>query len=82
MSNIVHISQNIGQSICTLEEVCIHWGKSKNTIHRWIRSGKFPRPFYQAGKPYWLTEDIRAHQSELIRGRDLKTAHKSTGLKS
>ena len=82
MSHISRTTPNFGQAICNLEEVCVHWGKSKNTIHRWIRTGRFPNPFYQAGKPYWLKEDIRKHQSELIQRRDLKAAHKSTGIKS
>ena len=68
--------------ICDLENVCDHWGKSKNTVYRWIRMGKFPAPFYQAGKPYWNISELTAHQDRLIQKAKGKSIHKSTGVKS
>ena len=82
MSKTTITKSDLGPEICNIDEVCIHWGKSKNTIYRWIRTGRFPTPFYQSGKCYWLIDDLTSHENELVLRNKVKTVHKSTGFKS
>ena len=82
MTNTPSSKPELGPAICNIDDVCQHWGKSKNTIYRWMRTNRFPIPFYHAGKCYWLIEDLEAHQNELVRQKQFKTVLKSTGPKS
>ena len=78
MSNTFGSTKVVISPICDLEKVCKHWGKSKNTVYRWVRTGKFPAPFYHAGKPYWDMSELTAHQDALMRKTKAKIIPKST----
>ena len=67
--------------ICDLENVCDHWGKSKNTVYRWIRMGKFPAPFIRLENLIGRFQTDRPSGSSDKKAKG-KSIHKSTGVKS
>lgn len=77
MPNSSNSPNPIGSAICSIDDVSKHWGKSKNTIYRWIRKGEFPKPFYHVNKCYWFADDIIEHQNSLAQKPDRKSTTKS-----
>lgn len=43
---------------------------SRPTLHRWIKSGTFPKPIYpEPGTPRWLVEELLSWEKQKIADR-------------
>lgn len=59
-------SLNEAHPYLTEKEVAVHFNVSPDSIRRWIRQGKFPKPLrIGTGTSRWRRKDIEAYEATL-----------------
>lgn len=43
----------------SIKKVCEYFGKSAQTIRRWVRQKKLPEPNRKLGSPFWDADEIK-----------------------
>ena len=46
-----------------IRNLCAYFGRNRQTIHRWIKQGKLPKPIKKVGSPYWDADKLRTFAS-------------------